>query len=58
MDLLPGSVAYVKGGDRVLLWLLSAPEPVTVVGLSRLPGGLMIFRLSREQSAEGFEEDL
>lgn len=60
MDLLPGSVANVKEGDTVL-WLLSAPELVTVVAVSRLLGklgGLMICRLSREQLAETFVEDL
>lgn len=58
--MLPVCVANVKGGDRVL-WLLSAPELVTVLGVSRLLGklgGLMICRLSREQLAERFEEDL
>lgn len=55
--MLPGSVANVKDGDRVL-WLLSAPELVPVVGVrpGKL-GGLMICRLSSEQLAERFEED-
>lgn len=58
-DLLPGSVANVKDGDGVL-WLLSVPEWVIVVGVSRLLGklgGLMMCRLSREQLAEMFEGD-
>lgn len=43
-----------------MLWLLSAPELVTVVGVSRLLGklgGLTIFRFSREQLAERFKDD-
>lgn len=58
-DLLPGSEANVKDGDGVL-WLLNAPELDSVVGVNGLLGklgGLMIWRLSREQLAERFDED-
>lgn len=53
-------MAYVKAGDMAL-WLFSAPELVTVAVVSRplgKLGGLMICRLSREQLAERFGEDL
>ena len=50
----------MKDGDGVL-WLVNAPELVSVVGFSRLLGklgGLMICKLSREQLAERLEADL
>lgn len=57
--MLPGIAENVKGGVKGL-WLLSAPEPVTVMGgLSRLLGklgGLMICRLSSEELVERSKE--
>lgn len=50
-------MANVKDGDGVL-WLLNAPELVSVVGVCRLIEGSMIGRSSREQLVERFEEDL
>lgn len=57
--LLPGIVAKVKDGDRVLLFLLNVPVLVVEVSkpLGRL-GGLVICRSSGEQLAERFEEHL
>ena len=58
--LLPGSVVSVKDEDGVL-WLLRAPELLSLLGVSRLLdklGGVMTCRLSREQLAERLEEDL
>lgn len=57
---LPGRVANVKDGDCVL-WLLDAPEVVTVAEPSELVcrlGDLIPCRSSREQLAESLMGDL